>query len=190
MSDLLSDIAIGKLREAAKRTIELSDPAPGHAGLGHCKMCAKGGMVDESHLCRECGERQRKTEAARGIAPDFGGAMRATRPTMLHLVPVELIRAVGEARIEGDVKYGPGNWQRGTPAFYVGCLNNAIEHLLGAAGMNPSEEDEGIETHLGHAACNIAFILWALPRGRVKREDFLNAALPAREGRTAQAAAE
>jgi len=36
----------------------------------------------------------------------------------------------------------------------------------------PWEDTEDFETHLGNAACNIAFILWATRRGVVSRDDF------------------
>jgi hypothetical protein len=36
----------------------------------------------------------------------------------------------------------------------------------------PWEEAEDFDTHLAHAATNIAFILWAKRRGLVNREDF------------------
>jgi hypothetical protein len=107
-----------------------------------------------------------------------GGAGRQTRKTALHLTPIELIEAVGKTRMEGDGKYGPGNWQHGSRAFFVDCMNHAIAHLFDACGMNSEagDDEESIETHLGHAACNIAFMLWALKRQKLSREDFRNAA--------------
>ena len=48
------------------------------------------------------------------------------------------------------------------------CLSHAIQHLMDA----PWEDAEEFDTHLGHAATNIAFILWAKRRGVVSREDF------------------
>jgi hypothetical protein len=52
-------------------------------------------------------------------------------------------------------------------------LSHAIQHLVDA----PWEEgEEDFYTHMGHAACNIAFILGALKRGRVTPEDFRNIA--------------
>jgi hypothetical protein len=89
-----------------------------------------------------------------------------------HLVPIELMAAVADTRVEGDVKYGVGNWMKGSKEFFVDCLGHAIEHLMLCAW----DEEESIWTHLGHAATNIAFILWALKRGKVTRADFQNAA--------------
>lgn len=143
----------------------------------HCAMCCKGRLLDNNSHCAECAARVNRMAEARGAPAE---ARRETRAPLVHLVPIELIEAVAEARVEGDCKYTPGNWQNGSPQFFVGCLNHAIEHLFGAACMNPKDQKgDSIETHLGHAACNIAFILWALKRGRVSPDDFFNAALPA-----------
>jgi len=97
-----------------------------------------------------------------------GGARRGTRKPPLFLVPRELLEAVAWTRLEGDRKYAPGNWQQGGKAFFVDCLSHAIQHLLDA----PWEETEDLDTHLAHAATNIAFILWGKRRGVVTGEDF------------------
>lgn len=57
---------------------------------------------------------------------------------------------------------------QGDKKFFVDCLSHAIEHLYDAA----FDDTDSAETHLGHAACNIAFILWALKRKIITREDF------------------
>ncbi len=97
---------------------------------------------------------------------------------MYHLVPIELLDAVAETRAHGDQKYAPGNWMNGDRAFFVDCLNHAIGHLYAAADLTDQTD---IVTHLGHAACNIAFDLWALKRGIIRREDFLRAAVIGKE---------
>ena len=97
-----------------------------------------------------------------------GGAQRCSRKAPFFLVPRELLEAVAWTRLEGDRKYAPGNWQKGDREFFVDCLSHAIQHLMDA----PWEETEDFETHLAHAATNIAFILWAKRRGLVSREDF------------------
>jgi hypothetical protein len=102
-----------------------------------------------------------------------GGTKRTGRKPVYHLVPVELMEAVADTRAEGDCKYEPGNWEQGSEEFFVDCLSHAIEHLM----LCSFDEDESIETHLGHAATNIGFILWALKRGRVTRESFQRAGL-------------
>ena len=55
-------------------------------------------------------------------------------------------------RVEGDLKYGAGNWQQGSKEFFVDRLGHAIEHLVLCAW-----DDDDLHTHLGHAATNIAF---------------------------------
>jgi hypothetical protein len=97
-----------------------------------------------------------------------GGARRCDRKPPFFLVPRELLEAVARTRLEGDRKYGPGNWQQGDKEFFMDCLSHAIQHLMDA----PWDDAEEFDTHLGHAACNIAFILWAKRRGLVDRDDF------------------
>ena len=100
-----------------------------------------------------------------------GGAKRTGRRAPHFLVPIELMDEVAWTRIEGDSKYEPGNWECGDSEFFVDCLSHAIEHLI----LAPHDTEETIQTHLGHAATNIGFILWALKRGRVTLDDFRNA---------------
>ncbi len=101
-----------------------------------------------------------------------GGARRTGRKPPYSLVPIELMEAVALTRQEGDLKYQVGNWMRGDREFFVDCLSHAIQHLMDA----PSDPDEDMLTHLGHAATNIGFILWAMKRDKVTREDFQNIA--------------
>lgn len=98
-----------------------------------------------------------------------GGARRSGKYVPFFLCPVEIVEAVAAARVEGDLKYEPGNWMKGGKEFFIDCLSHAIEHLF-------QFPHDASEDHLGHAACNIAFMLWAVKRGIVKREDFINAA--------------
>jgi hypothetical protein len=97
-----------------------------------------------------------------------GGAQRCTRKPPFFLVPIELLEAVAWTRLEGDRKYAPGNWMLGDKEFFVDALSHAIQHLIDA----PWDGAEDFDTHLAHAATNIAFILWAKRRGVVSREDF------------------
>jgi hypothetical protein len=102
-----------------------------------------------------------------------GGAKRTGRKPVYHLVMLELMAAVADTRVEGDCKYGVNNWTEGDEEFFVDCLGHAIEHLMLCAW----DEDESLETHLGHAATNIGFILWALKRRKISRESLQSAAL-------------
>jgi hypothetical protein len=96
------------------------------------------------------------------------GAKRSSRKPPYCLVPIELLQEVAKTRQEGDIKYEPNNWMLANKEYFVDCLSHAIEHLIEA----PWEKDEDIYLHLGHAACNISFILWALRRGKVTAKDF------------------
>jgi Domain of unknown function (DUF5664) len=102
-----------------------------------------------------------------------GGTKRSGRKPQYHLVPKELMAAVADTRVEGDRKYKPGNWMQGNKEFFVDCLGHAIEHLMECAW----DDQEDLETHLGHAATNIAFLLWGLKRNKFTRTDLQNAAL-------------
>jgi hypothetical protein len=102
-----------------------------------------------------------------------GGTKRSGRKPQYHLVPKELMAAVADTRVEGDRKYAPGNWMQGNKEFFVDCLGHAIEHLVECAW----DDQEDLETHLGHAATNIAFMLWGLKRNKFTRTDLQNAAL-------------
>lgn len=103
-----------------------------------------------------------------------GGAKRCDRKPPFSLVPIELMEAVAETRREGDVKYGAGNWMLGSKEFFTDCLSHGIQHLIDA----PWDETESLETHFGHAATNIAFMLWALKRGKITKADLQNIAIP------------
>jgi hypothetical protein len=94
-----------------------------------------------------------------------GGAKRCDRKAPHFLVPIELIEAVAWTRFDGDAKYAPGNWMQGDREFFVDCLSHAIQHLY-SVPWDTSED------HLGHAATNIGFILWALKHGKVEQADF------------------
>ncbi len=127
-------------------------------------------------------------EFTKGSRVQFaGGGKRSDRKPPLSLCPIELVEAVADTRAEGDRKYDVGNWMKFEREGWVDCLSHAIQHLMDFDKDTVWEggkevENESPETHLGHAATNIAFILWALRRGKVTREDFQNIAkvLPAK----------
>jgi hypothetical protein len=103
-----------------------------------------------------------------------GGTYRESRRPMYHLVPIELLQAVAQTRQHGDLKYEPGNWKKGDRAFFVDCVNHTIEHLWDT--VDPDSLTDPMVS-LGHAATNIAFMLWALRRGVIERRDFERAAV-------------
>jgi len=113
-------------------------------------------------------EKKETVSRSATVAEFDGGARRCDRKPPYFLVPRELLEAVAWTRLEGDRKYEPGNWKKGDREFFVDSLSHAIQHLLDA----PWEESEDFDTHLAHAACNIAFILWAKRRGVVSVKDF------------------
>ena len=60
----------------------------------------------------------------------------------------------------GAVKYGPYNWKRGQKDFFLDAWNHAFVHL------QKFKEGDRSEDHLAHLACNVAFLIWAVTKGR------------------------
>jgi hypothetical protein len=56
----------------------------------------------------------------------------------------------------GAVKYVKGNWAKGMP--WSVCFNCTMSHLTRAFQGEAKDEESGL-THLGHALCNILFLL-------------------------------
>jgi hypothetical protein len=132
-----------------------------------CKQCGGSGRVQSNGDKDACGDC-----AGTGYLTIFaGGAKRSSRKAPHFLSPLELSEAVAWTRYSGDAKYGVGNWHNGDKEFFVDCLSHSIQHLMEA----PYEEEEDFWTHLGHAACNIGFMLWALKRGIVTAQDYRDA---------------
>jgi hypothetical protein len=75
----------------------------------------------------------------------------------IHLVPPELIHAVARILMFGKKKYGAWNWQKGLPLTKV--YDAAQRHLLAWMGGQTYDCESG-ESHVAHAACNLAFLLW------------------------------
>lgn len=145
--------------------------------IGHCATCQKGRMLPDGQLCAECiGYLERKAaqaerDNAASMAATNGTALRASRMPPYHLVPIELLHAVAASRLRGDVTYAPGNWMHGDRLFFIDCINHTIEHLYRAVDCSDPED---IEVHFGNAATNIAFMLWALARGIIRRGEFMD----------------
>ena len=84
-----------------------------------------------------------------------------TGKLLLHLLPPEAIRAMGEVLTYGAKKYGPNNW-RGVEAFrYEAAL---LRHWLAWREGEWLDGESGLP-HLWHVLCNAAFLV-ALEKGK------------------------
>ncbi len=91
------------------------------------------------------------------------GAKRGDLKPMYQLIPLAGLRRLAETLTEGHLKYDPSlfvqNWKLGNVDFFGGCFDHALEHLY---KFRAGETDED---HLGHAAANIFFLIWAQEEG-------------------------
>src|SRR2546427_12296808 len=95
-----------------------------------------------------------------------GGAQRTDRKSRFDLIPFEFLESVANVLTEGAARYGPFNWKRGRKDFFLDAWNHAFVHL------QKFKEGDWSEHHLGHLACNVAFLIWAVKKGIISREDF------------------
>ena len=95
-----------------------------------------------------------------------GGARRTDRKPRFDLIPFEFLEAFAEVLTRGANKYGPYNWKRGQKDFFLDAWNHAFVHL------QRFKEGDHSEDHLGHLACNVAFMVWAVKSDGVSQEDF------------------
>src|SRR5439155_14372890 len=95
-----------------------------------------------------------------------GGAGRTDRKPRFDLIPFEFLESIAEVLSAGAVKYGPYNWKRGRKDFFLDAWNHAFVHL------QKFKEGDTSEDHLGHLACNVAFLVWAVKKGIISQDDF------------------
>lgn len=84
-----------------------------------------------------------------------------TRP---ELIPVEFILLTADVLRYGGIKYAPGNWSRGN-GFDHSRLYGALQRHLNAYWMGEDNDPESGLSHLGHAACMLAFLIAHRERG-------------------------
>ena len=95
-----------------------------------------------------------------------GGAQRTDRKPRFDLIPFEFLEAVALVLTRGAARYGPCNWKRGKKDFFLDAWNHAFVHL------QKFKEGDKREDHLAHLACNVAFLVWAVKKSIISREDF------------------
>jgi dATP/dGTP diphosphohydrolase len=94
------------------------------------------------------------------------GARRTDRKPRFDLIPFEFLESVAEVLTEGAVRYGAYNWKRWQKGFFLDAWNHAFVHL------QKFKEGDTSEDHMGHLACNVAFLIWAVKNGIISQEDF------------------
>ena len=95
-----------------------------------------------------------------------GGARRSDRKPRFDLIPFEFLESIAEALTRGAARFGSYNWKRGQKDFFLDAWNHAFVHL------QMFKEGDTSEDHLGHLACNVAFLVWAVKKGIVTQDDF------------------
>ena len=109
---------------------------------------------------------QFRHENRRNIRRFPGGARRTDRKPRFDLIPFEFLESVAEVLTRAAVKYGPYNWKRGQKDFFLDAWNHAFVHL------QKFKEGDRSEDHLGHLACNVAFMVWAIKNRIISQDDF------------------
>jgi len=95
-------------------------------------------------------------------------APRSDRKPRFDLIPLEFLESVAELLTRGAARYGPYNWKRGRKDFFLDAWNHAFVHL------QKFKEGDRSEDHLGHLACNVAFMVWAVENHIISQDDFNN----------------
>jgi hypothetical protein len=86
------------------------------------------------------------------------GAVRSSaagKPPLSQL-DGEMLRQTALVMEFGEAKYDRGNWRKGIP--YNRCLDSLLRHILAFKEGETLDPESGLP-HLGHAACNIQFLL-------------------------------
>ncbi len=97
-------------------------------------------------MTRKAAEEAINRSAAAQEVIKGGGVRNPTNTDYSQLSHVAL-RLIAETTVEGDAKYGPGNWRKGIPVSNL--LSHAIEHIL------KLQNGDITENHLGHALWNL-----------------------------------
>jgi dATP/dGTP diphosphohydrolase len=98
------------------------------------------------------------------------GAVRssAVGKAPISQLDVEMLRQAALVMEFGEIKYSRGNWRKGIP--YNRCLDSALRHLLSFKEGETLDPESGI-AHLGHAVCNLMFLLRYEADNRVDLDD-------------------
>lgn len=75
----------------------------------------------------------------------------------LGLIPPEIIIGIGEVLTFGAKKYDDNNWKKGLSD--ENCMSSCLRHLMAYQAGEEVDSESGL-SHLKHAACNLAFMLY------------------------------
>jgi hypothetical protein len=95
------------------------------------------------------------TEASTGVNALGGKKFDHGKPRW-SLLPWNAVKVIVDVLTFGAAKYDDDNWQKVDPKKYKDALLRHITAYLGGEKVDP---ESGIH-HLGHAGCNILFLLW------------------------------
>lgn len=79
--------------------------------------------------------------------------------TRYDLIPPEFIREVAEVFTFGANKYTPDNWKGFTPEQQEEIKGSLLRHIYAYLEGEENDPESGL-SHLAHAGCNLAFMLY------------------------------
>lgn len=75
------------------------------------------------------------------------------------LIPPEFVTAIAEVFTFGAQKYTPNNWKGFTPEQREEIKGSLLRHIYAYLEGEENDPESGL-SHLAHAGCNLAFMLW------------------------------
>lgn len=80
------------------------------------------------------------------------------------LIPPEFIREVAEVFTFGAKKYKPNNWKGFTPEQQEEIKGSLLRHIYAYLEGEENDSESGL-SHLAHAGCNLAFMIYFKHKG-------------------------
>lgn len=77
--------------------------------------------------------------------------------TRWSLFPFDAAAEIVKVLMYGADKYAPGNWQKG--CNWMDTYDSLMRHMVAYRAGEDVDPGSGL-LHLGHAGCNILFLLW------------------------------
>lgn len=83
------------------------------------------------------------------------------------LIPPEFITALAEVFTFGAKKYTPNNWKGFTPEQQEEIKGSLLRHIYAYLEGEENDPESGL-SHLAHAGCNLAFMIYFKNKGDFK----------------------
>lgn len=83
------------------------------------------------------------------------------------LIPPEFITALAEVFTFGAKKYTPNNWKGFTPEQQEEIQGSLLRHIYAYLEGEENDPESGL-SHLAHAGCNLAFMIYFKNKGDLK----------------------